>query len=64
MAEKRDAFGPLRPWVAPALGIGLVVAGIALAAGMRSTYAPFVGAAVAALVLLFGKWRSSRSTRQ
>jgi hypothetical protein len=54
MAEKRDAFGPLRPWVAPALGIGLVVAGIAIAAGMAKAYAPLVGAGVAALVLLVG----------
>jgi len=63
MPEKRDAFGPLRPWIAPALGVGLVIAGVALAAGMRSIYAPFVGAAVAGLVLLFAKWRTSRSTR-
>jgi hypothetical protein len=63
MPEKRDAFGPLRPWVAPALGVGLVIAGVALAAGMPSVYAPFVGAAVAGLVLLFGKWRAGRSPR-
>jgi hypothetical protein len=52
MPEKRDAFGPLRPWVAPALGIGLVVAGIALAAGVAKVYAPLLAAGVAALVLL------------
>ena len=63
MPEKRDAFGPLRPWVAPALGVGLVVAGIAMAAGMASLYAPFLGALVAAVVLLFGKWKMSRGTR-
>jgi hypothetical protein len=63
MPEKRDAFGPLRPWVAPALGVGLVVAGVAMVAGMAALYAPFVGATVAALVLLFAKWRTSRSPR-
>jgi uncharacterized membrane protein YphA (DoxX/SURF4 family) len=63
MPAKRDAFGPLRPWVAPAFGIGLVVAGVAMLAGMASRYAPFVGAVVTALVLLVGKWRSSRSGR-
>jgi hypothetical protein len=63
MPEKRDAFGPFRPWVAPALGLGLVVAGIAMVAGMATVYAPFCGAAVAALVLLFAKWRMSRSPR-
>jgi hypothetical protein len=63
MSEKRDAFGPLRPWIAPALGVGLVIAGVAMAAGMASIYAPFVGAAVAGVVLLFGYWRASRSPR-
>ncbi|HEY5202780.1 MAG TPA: hypothetical protein VIJ31_17925 [Acidothermaceae bacterium] len=63
MPEKRDAFGPVRPWVAPALGIGLVVAGIAMVAGMASLYAPFVGVAVAGVVLLFGYWRVSHKPR-
>jgi hypothetical protein len=63
MPEKRDPFGPLRPWVAPALGVGLVVAGIGMAAGMRSIYAPFVGALVAALALLVAKWWASRHPR-
>jgi hypothetical protein len=63
MPEKRDAFGPVRPWVAPALGVGLVVAGIAMAAGMASLYAPFVGVAVAGVVLLFGHWRVVRNSR-
>lgn len=63
MPEKRDAFGPVRPWVAPALGVGLVVAGIAMAAGMASLYAPLVGAAVAAVVVLFGYWRAGHNSR-
>jgi hypothetical protein len=63
MPEKRDPFGPLRPWVAPALGVGLVVAGIAMIAGMPSVDAPFVGALVAALVLLVAKLWTARSTR-
>jgi hypothetical protein len=40
-----------------------VVAGIGMAAGMRSIYAPFVGAVVAALVLLVAKWWAGRSAR-
>ncbi|HZV25492.1 MAG TPA: hypothetical protein VFG00_04295, partial [Acidothermaceae bacterium] len=63
MPQKRDAFGPVRPWVAPALGVGLVVAGIAMVAGMASLYAPIVGVAVAGVILLFGYWRVSRSSR-
>jgi len=63
MHEKRNAFGPMQPWIAPALGLGLVIAGIAMIAGMASSDAPFVAAAVAGLVLGFGKWRMSRSPR-
>jgi hypothetical protein len=63
MPDKRDAFGPVRPWVAPALGAGLLVAGIAMAAGMKSLYAPFVGAAVAGVIVLFGYWRVSHKSR-
>lgn len=63
MPDKRDAFGPVRSWVAPALGVGLVVAGIAMAAGMKSLYAPFVGAAVAGAIVLFGYWRVSHKSR-
>jgi hypothetical protein len=39
MPEKRDAFGPLRPWVAP---------------GMTKAYAPLLGGGIAAVVLLIG----------
>jgi hypothetical protein len=63
MPEKRDAFGPVRPWVAPALGVGLVVAGIAMVAGMASLYAPFVGVAVAGVVILCGYWRAVHKSR-
>lgn len=64
MPEKRDAFGPLRPWVAPALGIGLIAAGIAMAAGMAKLYAPIVAAGGAAVVLLVGYlWDLRRRTQ-
>jgi uncharacterized membrane protein YphA (DoxX/SURF4 family) len=63
MPEKRDAFGPVRPWVAPALGVGLVVAGIATVAGMAARYAPLVGGAIALVILLFGYWRVSHKSR-
>jgi hypothetical protein len=61
---KRDAFGPFRPWVAPALGLGLVIAGIAMAAGMSKVYAPLLAAGTAMVVLLFGKWWGSRRGTQ
>jgi hypothetical protein len=64
MPEKRDAFGPLRPWVAPALGIGLVTAGIAMLAGMAKLYAPIVAAGAAAVVLLIGKLWGLRRGKQ
>jgi hypothetical protein len=60
MPPKRDAFGSVRAWVAPGLGLGLVVAGIAMAAGMSKIYAPLVAAGSAAVVLLFGKWWDNR----
>jgi uncharacterized membrane protein YphA (DoxX/SURF4 family) len=63
MPEKREIFGPLRPWIAPALGAGLVVAGIAMVAGLASIWAPFVGGVVAIVVLIFGNWRMSRGPR-
>jgi hypothetical protein len=60
MSEKRDAFGPVRGWVAPAFGLGLVAAGIAMAAGMAKIYAPLLAGGTALVVLLFGMWRVSR----
>ena len=62
MAARTNPFGALRPWVAPALGLGLVTAGLALALGLRSVWGPFVTVAVAAIVLLFGQWRVSQHT--
>jgi len=63
MPDRRNAFGPFQPWIAPALGGGLMIAGIAMVAGMAPKYAPFVAAAIAGLVLVFAKWRISRSPR-
>jgi hypothetical protein len=63
MPEKREIFGPLRPWIAPALGAGLVIAGIAMVAGLASIYAPFVGGVVAGVVLVFANWRIGRTPR-
>jgi hypothetical protein len=60
MADRGNPFGVLRPWVAPALGLGLVAAGIAVGLGLRNVWAPFVTVAVAAIVLLFGQWRVSQ----
>ena len=62
MADRANPFGALRPWVAPALGLGLVISGLALALGLRSVWGPFVTVAVAAIVLLFGQWRVSQRT--
>lgn len=62
MAAGDNASSALRPWIAPALGLGLLVAGIALGLGLRSGWAPFVTVAVAAIVLLFGHLRSSQRT--
>jgi hypothetical protein len=64
MPNKRDAFGSVRAWVAPALGLGLVAAGIAMAAGMSKIYAPMLAGGAAAVVLLFGKWWDSRRGTQ
>jgi Flp pilus assembly protein TadB len=58
LVRKRSSLsGPLRPWIAPAFGAGLVVAGVAMALGMSSLYGPTLGVAVAMLVLGIGQWR-------
>jgi membrane protein implicated in regulation of membrane protease activity len=62
MAVGDNASNALRPWIAPALGLGLVVTGIALGLGLHNAWAPFVTVAVAAIVLLFGHWRISQRT--
>jgi hypothetical protein len=46
----------LRPWIAPALGAGLVLAGLAMALGLSSEFAPMLGAVVAAAVLCIPEW--------
>ena len=53
---------PLRPWIAPALGAGLFLAGIAMALGMAPVYGPMVAAAVALVILSIGHWRTTRAT--
>ena len=60
MADRSNPFGALRPWVAPAIGLGLVLTGLALALGLSNKWAPFVAVAIAAVVLLFGQWRISQ----
>ena len=62
MAAGDSASNALRPWIAPAIGLGLVVAGIALGLGLRNVWAPLVTVAVAAIVLLFGQWRANQHT--
>jgi uncharacterized membrane protein YphA (DoxX/SURF4 family) len=52
---------PLRPWIAPALGAGLLLAGVAMALGMATVYGPMVAAAVALVILLIGHWRTTRA---
>jgi hypothetical protein len=46
----------IQPWVAPALGVGLVIAGLAMALGLKAAYAPMLGAVVAAAVLCIPEW--------
>lgn len=52
--------GPLRPWIAPALGVGLIVAGVAMGLGMSTSYGPTLGVVVAAMILSVGHWRITR----
>lgn len=53
---------PLRPWIAPALGAGLVIAGIAMALGVPTALGPIIFAAVTAVILSIGHWRTTRAT--
>ena len=61
VSDLNDRFGGVRLWIAPALGLGLVLAGLAVALGLPKAYAPIVAASVAAVVLTIGKWRKSRT---
>lgn len=61
---QRDRFGGVRLWVAPALGLGLVVAGGSVALGLKSGFAPLLAAGVAAVVLSIGKWRETALARE
>ncbi len=47
----------MRRWIAPALGVGLLVAGIAMALGMSSVEGPLLAVLVAAAIIGVGKWR-------
>jgi hypothetical protein len=63
-AQKKQLFGPLRPWVAPAFGAGLVVSGVAVVAGVASKYGPAIGIGVALVILLIGHWRVTRGSER
>ena len=63
MLSKNFANAPLRPWIAPALGAGLLLAGMAMALGMATAYGRMVAAGVALIVLLIGHWRTTRAQR-
>lgn len=54
----------MRLWVAPAIGIGLVVAGIGIALGLSSGFAPLITAGVAGVILSIAKWREMTQARQ
>jgi hypothetical protein len=58
--EPTRRINPTQPWIAPAVGIGLVGGGIAMMAGMSSAYAPLVCGAVMSPILGLGWWRTSR----
>jgi hypothetical protein len=47
----------LRRWIAPALGLGLLASGAAMALGMSSVQGPLVAVLVAAAIIGVGKWR-------
>lgn len=64
VVSQRHAFGPLGPWIAPGVGLGLVAAGGAMALGMSSGLAPTVAVVVTALVLLVKKLRLRRRESQ
>jgi uncharacterized membrane protein YphA (DoxX/SURF4 family) len=55
---KKFAAMPLRPWIAPALGAGLLIAGLAMIAGLSSRYGPFVFIAVVTVILSIGHVRT------
>jgi uncharacterized membrane protein YphA (DoxX/SURF4 family) len=61
MLLKNFANAPLRPWIAPALGAGLLLAGVAMALGVSSAYGPMIAAAIALVSLLIGHWRTSKT---
>lgn len=63
MAERNRWFGAVRLWVAPALGAGLVVAGIGVALGLGSVFAPLLAGGVALVILSIGWWRETTAAR-
>ena len=60
MPAQKNRFGPLGPWIAPALGVGLVLSGIAMALGMPGAFGPVVAVCCTAVVLAIGKRRLDR----
>jgi len=62
MSLERFANLPLRPWIAPALGAGLLLAGLAMALGVSTAYGPIIAVVVTAVILSFGHWRTTRTT--
>jgi len=50
-------YGELRLWVTPAMGAGLLGAGIAMGLGMRDIYAPLVGVTIITAIMSVGQWR-------
>ena len=63
MAERDRWFGGVRLWVAPALGAGLVVAGIGVALGLGTLFAPLLAGGVALVILSIGWWRETTLAR-
>lgn len=61
MLSQNFRNAPLRPWIAPALGAGMVFAGLAMALGMANAYGPIVAVAVAGVILSIGHWRTTRA---
>jgi hypothetical protein len=53
---------PLRPWIAPALGAGLLIGGIAMALGVSTTIGPIITVVVAGAILSIGHWRTTRAS--
>jgi hypothetical protein len=60
--SRGNFYGELRLWVTPAMGAGLLGAGIAMGLGMRNVYAPMVAVAIIAAIMSVGQWRLKHRT--